>query len=282
MEKIGLLIDSTTLTRKDLDEYKFIKVVQLKVQVNDHHYDELDITRQEMELYLVEGKKMLTSQPSPAEFLAVYRQFHEEGYTHVITVVLSHKISGTYQSALIGKSLIDFDLSVDVHSPNTASFGVALGVKQIAEAIKRGESFEKVTTYYHTIFENPTVIFTLGDLMNLFRGGRLNRVQALLGKILRVKPVIEMIDGKLELVRKERTNIACMDFFINRITDYVNRYKKVYIDIISINMPEWAGKLLDEVKAKFSKVDIHLTDYLSPVFYTHLGNKGFGIAVVTE
>ena len=282
MEKIGLLMDSTSLTRDDLLEYGFIKMVQLKVDVDNHHYDEKDLTKEDMLGYIFEGKNLLTSQPSPAEFLHAYKEFFEEGYTHVITIVLSHKISGTYQSALIGKSMIDFDIEVDVHAPNTASFGVALGIKQIAESIAQGASFEALTTRYHALFKDPKVSFTLGDLMNLFRGGRLNRVQALLGKILRVKPVIEMIDGKLELVRKERTNIACMDFFMGLIDNYVSRYKKVYLDIININMPDWGAKLLEAVKEKYKQIDIYLTDYLSPVFYSHLGNKGFGIAIVAE
>jgi len=282
MEKIGLLVDSTTMTRHDLEEYPFIKQVQLKVHVDDEHFDEKDIAQEDMLRYLKEGRKLLTSQPSPAEFLNAFKEFHKEGYTHVITIVLSHKISGTYQSALIGKSMIDFDIIVDVHSPNSASFGVALGVKQVAETIAHGNSYDKVTGKYHNIFKNPTVVFTLGDLMNLFRGGRLSRVQALLGKILRVKPVIEMIDGKLELVKKERTNVACMEFFLNKIEQYTAKYKKVYLDIINIDMLEWGTKLLEEVKTKFAKIDIHLTDYLSPVFYTHLGDKGFGIAIVAE
>ncbi len=282
MEKIGLLIDSTTMTRNDLNDYDFIKRVQLKVHVDDRHYDEKDISQEQMIDYLTHGHKLLTSQPSPAEFLNAYKEFFDEGYTSVITIVLSHKVSGTYQSALIGKSMIDFDLEVEVHAPNTASFGVALGVKQIAETIKKGESFQNVIARYHSVFKNPTVMFTLGDLMNLFRGGRLNRVQALLGKILRVKPVIEMIDGKLELVRKERTNVACMDFFMAKIEEYVSKYKKVYLDIIQLNMPEWGSKLLEEVKSRFSAIDIHITEFLTPVFYTHLGDKGFGIAMVAE
>jgi len=282
MEKIGLLIDSTTLTRKEFNDYDFIKVAQLKVQIDENNYDEKDLSKNQMLMYIEEGKKFLTSQPSPAEFLDAYQAFYDEGYTHVITIVLSHKVSGTYQSALIGKSMIDFDIEVDVHSPTVASFGVANGVKFIADDILEGKTFTQVTKRYHTLFKEPLVAFTLGDLKNLFRGGRLNRVQAFIGKILRVKPIIEMIDGKLELVRKERTNIACLEFFIEKIDYYVNKYKQVYLDIIDINMTDLSIKLLDYVKENFKNVKIHLTDYMSPVFYSHLGDKGFGIGIVAE
>ena len=282
MEKIGLLIDSTTLTRKDLDEYNFIKVAQLKVSFDQVTCDESELSKAEMQKKIEEGKRLMTSQPSPNDFLEKYKAFFEEGYTQVIAIVLSSKLSGTYQSALIAKSMIDFALVVDVYSPNVASFGVALGVKEIAEMIKEGKKYSEINQRYFTLFKNAFVSFTLGDLDNLIRGGRLNKVQAFLGKILRIKPIIQMIEGKLELVRKERSYKACMEFFLKHIDEYVNNYEKVYLDVIHMNMLEWAEKLINTVHEQYKNVEIHMTDYLSPVFYSHLGNKGFGIAIVAE
>ncbi|MDC7243394.1 MAG: DegV family protein [Sphaerochaetaceae bacterium] len=282
MEKIGLLIDSTTLTRKDLQEYNFLKVAQLKVHFDDVHYDESELTKEAMEKMITEGKHLKTSQPSPVDFLNKFQEFYDEGYTHVISVVLSSKLSGTYQSALVARSMIEFPLEVDVHSPMTASYGVALGVKKIAEMISSGAKYSEVIKKYYVLFDKPFTSFTLGDLMNLYRGGRLSRVSAFIGKVLRIKPVIEMIEGKLELVKKERTNKACLDIFINKLDEYVKNNKKIYLDIININMPEWGKKVLDIVKEKYNEVEIHMTDYLSPVFYSHLGNKGFGVAILAE
>jgi len=282
MEKIGLIVDSTTMTREDLKKYKFLKEVQLKIQIDQKTYVENQLTSKEMEKYIDKGKKFLTSQPSPSEFLKVYKTFFKDGYTHVIAVLLPHKISGTYQSAMIAKTLVDFDLEIEIHAPESASFGIALGVKQLAETIKKGKSFVEVQKKYYSIFKKPLVAFTLGDLGHLFRGGRLNRIQAFIGKILKIKPIIEIIDGKLDLVRKERTNIACMEYFISKIKDYTKEYKNVYLDVISLNMEEWGQKLIDYVKENLKKIDIHVTNYVSPVFYSHLGNKGFGIAIVAE
>ncbi len=282
MEKIGMLIDSTTLTRNDLLDYEFIKVAQLQVQMDDKTYKENELSQKQMEAYIEEGKKLLTSQPAPTDFLELYKTYYDEGYTHVITIVLSHRLSGTYQSAMVAKSMIDFDLQVDVHSSIVASYGLALGVSKLAELIKKGKSYEEITNKYNKLFEEPLVSFTLGDLKNLFRGGRLNRVQAFVGKILRIKPVIEMINGKLELVKKERTNAGCNKHFMEKIDYYCSKYKKVYLDVISINMNELSNQLIEKIKEKYKEIEIHITDYLSPVFYSHLGNKGFGIAVMAE
>lgn len=282
MEKIGLLIDSTTLTRDDIKTFDFVKVAQLKVQIEEDTFSENELSKEAMEEYIEAGTRFLTSQPSPAEFLELYQQFFDEGYTHILTIVISHRISGTYQSAMIAKSMVDFDMEIDVHTPLIASYGIALGVFKLAEMIQAGKSYSKVLERYQTLYKEPLVTFTLGDLKNLMRGGRLNKVQAFVGTILRIKPIIEMIDGKLELVQKERTNSACITHFVEKIDYYVNKYKKVYLDIVNIHMDENVNKLVQIVKDKYKAIEIHMTDYLSPVFYSHLGNVGFGIGILAE
>ena len=281
MEKIGLLIDSTTLTRKEILQYDFIKTAYLKVIIDQKEYLESELSKEDMEKFLSGTHKMLTSQPSPQNFIDLYNEFKTEGYTHVLVVVLSEKISGTYQSALIAKTMVeDIGMEISIHSPKTASFGVANGMQLIAEKVKAGAKFKSLQDFYYTIFHEPLVTFTLSDLMHLFKGGRLSKVQALIGTVLRIKPIIEMLEGKLELVKKTRTNNACYDFFVEKINYYGNKYDNVYIDIIDLNAEEWSQKLEDYVKANYPKAIIHRTNYVSPVFYVHLGDKGFGIAVV--
>ncbi len=280
MDKIGLLIDSTTHTRKSLNDYDFIKTAYLKVIIDNKEFVEHQLTREDMEKYLAETHKMLTSQPSPMDFLNLYKEYEAEGYTHLLVVVLSEKLSGTFQSALIAKTMLeDSNLEVSIHSPQTASFGLANGIQIIAEMIKSGADFKTVLEQYYKVFNEPLVTFTLGNLMHLFKGGRLNKIQALIGQMLRIKPIIEMIDGRLDLVKKTRTNNACYDFFVEKINYYADKYENVFLDIIHINMEEWSDKLENYVKTNLPKVKIYKTDYVSPVFFVHLGDKGFGIAI---
>ncbi len=282
MEKIGLLLDSTTLTRDDFNKFDFIKVAQLKVQIEEKTFSENELSKEDMEAYIEAGTRFLTSQPSPAEFLELYQQYFDEGYTHVLTIVISHRVSGTYQSAMIAKSMVDFDIEIDVHSPLVASYGVALGTFMLAEMIQAGKKYSEVVERYQTLYIEPLVTFTLGDLKNLMRGGRLNKVQAFMGKLLRIKPIIEMIDGKLELVQKERTNLACIEHFLVKIDYYFNKYKKVYLDVVNIHMDDNVDKLLQMIKEKYKGIQIHMTNFLSPVFYSHLGSVGFGIGILAE
>ena len=282
MEKIGLLIDSTTLTRPDILNSSFTKVAYLNVSIDNVDYTEKDLSTEAMIHHLHNSKKMTTSQPAPGAFLEQYEAFEKEGYSHILVITLSEKISGTFQSANIAKDLFEGSMLIEVFSPQVASFGVANAVVQLQKMIQDGTTFEKLQARMHVLFDQAAVLFTLSDLMHLFRGGRLSRVQALLGTMLRIKPIIEMVEGKLALTKKERTNQACFEYFMEVVKSYAIKYQHVYIDIIQLNRPEWAIKLKEAIESTYPNTTIYMTTYVSPVFFVHLGDQGFGIAIAKE
>lgn len=282
MEKIGLLIDSTTLTRDDIDTHDFVKVADLSVTIGGETYKESALTTDDMLGYINEGKKMKTSQPAPGDFLKIYEDFRREGYTHVLAVTLSEGISGTYQAAVIAKDMVDAPMTIEVRSPRVASFGVALGVTKLVTMIEAGASFSAVLERYESVFAHATVMFTLENLTHLFHGGRLSRISAFIGKVLRIKPIVVMDNGKLELRKKVRTHVKCFDYFMGAIETAVNEHDRVHVDVIHLSQETWAEKLREAIETRFPDVKIHMTDYVSPVFFAHLGDRGFGIALIAE
>jgi len=282
MDKIGLLIDSTTLTRPGLEKKPYIKVAPLNVTIDGVDHTEFELSTEAMIANLHSGKKMTTSQPAPGVFLELLEAFHKEGYTHVLVLTLSERISGTHQSAIIAKGMLEVPLEVKVYAPKVASYGVANGIPTLCKDIEKGVSFDSLVKHAYSIYDNAAVMFTLGDLMHLFRGGRLNKVQALLGSVLRIKPIIEMVEGKLELTKKERTNQACHEYFMEKVRLLVAGKKHVAFDVIELNRKEWGDKMEEDLRKEFPNAAIYRTDYVSPVFFVHLGDAGFGVAVVAE
>jgi len=282
MEKIGILIDSTTLTRTDILSYPFIKVASLNVTIDGVDQTEVSLTTEKIVEKIHTAKKMTTSQPAPGTVLAKYEEFYKEGYTHVLVVTLSVPLSGTYQSAVMAKSLVDFPLSIEVKAPQVAAYGVALGVIELCKAVQKGIKFSDLLVRYESLYQDAAVMFTLSDLMHLFRGGRLGIVSALIGSVLRIKPIVEMINGKLELTKKERTNQACFEFFMSKLDRYEKQYKHVTVDIIQLNRLEWGDKLESAIRERYPETAIHRTDYVSPVFFIHLGDQGFGLSIIGE
>ncbi len=282
MPNIGLLIDSTTLTRNDILTHPCVKVAPLNVLIDGVEHRETDLTEEQMMGHLHTAKKMTTSQPAPGEFLRLYEEYHREGYTHVLVVLISDKISGTAQSAVIAKGMLDVPLEVEIYPTAVASYGVTNGVMSLIADIEAGHPFDRVLGRCKSLFYDAKVMFTLSNLMNLFRGGRLNKVSALLGTVLHIKPIIEMIDGKLQLTKKERTNLACYEYFMDAVRAYRAAHRNVSVDVIAINRDEWGAKLTEQIRREFPDVLVHLTKTLSPVFYIHLGDEGFGIAMTGE
>jgi len=144
MQKIGLLIDSTTLTRNDILTHPCIKVAPLNVLIDGIEYRETDITEAQMMGHLHTAKKMTTSQPAPGEFLRLYEEYQREGYTHVLVVLISDKISGTAQSAVIAKGMLDVPLEVEIYPTAVASYGVTNGVMALIADIEAGHPFDQV------------------------------------------------------------------------------------------------------------------------------------------
>jgi len=282
MEKIGLLIDSCSLTRPDLALFPFVKVADLNVTIDGVDYQEHELPTPVIIGKLHTAKKMTTSQPSPGLFLEKYQEFHQEGYTHVLVVVLSPEISGTAQSATIAKGEVDFPLEIVIRSPQVASFGVALGLGLLCQMIVEKQPFSAVVSRSDLLYKNATLMFTLSNLMNLFKGGRLGIVSAFLGTILHIKPIIKMIDGKLNLVKKERTSLACYEYFMEVIKEYAEKFKTVYVDVIHLNRQEWGDKMMKDIHELYPNIVLRMTEYVSPVFFVHLGDQGFGFAIIGE
>lgn len=92
-------------------------------------------------------------------------------------------------------------------------------------------------------------MFTILDLKHLFRGGRLNKLSCAIGLLFKIKPVIEMVDGKLVLAYKMRTKVNVVDLFMKRISEFSLKYKKVYLRFVDLNnievieqMKKWLPK----------------------------------------
>ena len=111
------------------------------------------------------------------------------------------------------------------------------------------------------------------------RGGRLSKLALTVGVLLRIKPIIGMVDGKLEVIHKVRTNTSIIDLFYNKIEEYSKKYKKIYLRVVNLKNNE-SIKILEEKITKFKNVIYTKTNHIGPVFTIHLGDNGYGITLV--
>lgn len=149
-----------------------------------------------------------TSQPSPAAFTQAYSRLIEGGADAIISVHLSSKLSGTYQSACNGRDALPDemkDVPVVVIDSLSVSMAMGMPVLMAAEEARQGQGREEIEARLRDRLARVRILCTLDTLEYLRRGGRIGAARALLGNMLSMKPILTLKDGIIVPVEQPRT-----------------------------------------------------------------------------
>jgi len=181
-------------------------VVPLQVVMGARSYHEGvddEATSDAVAAALREWIPVSTSRPTPAVFLEAYERAHEQGADQVLSIHLSGEMSGTFESARLAAR----EASLPVRAVDTRQLGMAIGyaVLTAADVLDAGGSIEEATGAALARAEETTSLFYVDTLEYLRRGGRIGAAAALLGSALSVKPLLEIVDGRIATREKVRT-----------------------------------------------------------------------------
>jgi len=143
-----------------------------------------------------------TSQPTPADFLAVYKELAPR-YERILSLQLSSTLSGTFASAEAAAGMLGGD-QVRVVDTRTVSAAVAMLALAVQRRLERGTSDEEVDALVERYRANHGLLFTVDTLDYLARGGRIGRAAALAGSLLNVKPILTIEDGEVVPLKRVR------------------------------------------------------------------------------
>lgn len=282
MKKFGMIIDSCVyLSKQEIKEFDLIQV-SLNIIDKEETHKESDVDVDFVFDKLDSGHRLTTSQPSPGEFLDAYQKQFDKGYTKVFVICLSEPLSGTYQSANLAKNMLDNPDSVYIFNSNMAAFGNEMLALELHEMIIEGKTEEEIITRINKLLESTNLIFTIENMISLYRSGRISKVKAAVGTVLRLKPLIQMIDGKLDLLKSPRTHKGVLEAILNRMEETTKGFKTIHARVLSENSLEQAKILENAIKQKFDNVKVSFNDYLGPVFSLHLGKRGYGVSWCAE
>ena len=264
------------LTSALIDEYD-IQVIPMELQMGEesyrYHPNEEAITCKEFYEKLRGGAEATTSQINPV----VYKEFLEpllkEG-NDILYIAFSSGLSGTYNT---GRMMIE-DLKekyperkIECVDSLSASIGEGLTVLYAARMRKEGASFEEVTGWVKENCTKACHWFTVDDLFHLKRGGRVSTVEAAVGTVLRVKPVLSVdADGKLTVVAKVRGLRKGLDYLKERLMqDGIQAAEQTVIVGHADNLE--AAETLKELLLSEGLVKEVLISNIGPVIGTHTG-----------
>ena len=209
---VGIVTDSTCYLPSETIAEVGIEVVPLQVISNGVPFNEVGgITVDEVAAALRSGKSVTTSRPNPEVFVAAFEKLHSAGHESIVSVHLSSELSGTYESAVLASRKVDFQ--VDVVDSRGIAMMLGFAVQAGAKLANSGGSHADVLDLIQRKCTGASIIFYVDSLEFLEKGGRITAMQAKMGASMNLKPLLHMINGKVEqqeLVRSSEKSIARM------------------------------------------------------------------------
>lgn len=219
MEKIKIITDSTSDLPIDLVEKYDIEVLPLLVSFGDRVYkDGVDI---HLKQFLNEMNTSdifpVTSQVNPSRFYNCYKNYLQQGFK-IVSIHLSSKMSGTYQSACIAKSMLQTEDVIVIDSLNVTS-GLGLLVLKACRLREDGLSILEIEKEIINTIPHVKSALAFGSLDNLVKGGRLSKTAGVIGNILGIKLILAVKDGEMAVLDKVRGSKKAIRKILDVISD---------------------------------------------------------------
>jgi len=269
MARVKIVTDSTADIPPEIARDLDIEVVPLYVHFGDDVYrDGVDLTPQEFfEMLAKSPHHPRTSQPSPGEFLEVYKAAKD--YDGVLSIHLSSKLSGTYSSAVSARDMIP-ELDIRVVDSKGASMVFGLVVIEAAKAAKRGEPLDEILALVEKTIAKGEIFFAVDTLDYLHRNGRIGKAQHLLGSLLNFKPILTLEGGYVTSFDKVRGKNKVIPRLIELLIERIGAGRQIKTAVVHSVAAESAAHLADEVRKNFQVKEMYITS-LGAVIGTHVG-----------
>jgi len=273
---VKIVTDSTADLPPQLAQQLGITVVPVYVRFGEKVYqDGVDISHDELYQKLVTNPiHPTTSQPPPADFASVYRKLSKET-DQIVSLQVTSKLSGTYNSALQGRELAAVGCRIEVVDSLSVSMGLGLIAIAAARLAAAGESLQRIMAEIRQAIPQIRLLALFDTLKYLHRGGRIGKAKALLGSVLNVKPLLTMRDGELFPAGQARTRAKGVE----RLFDLArNAFQTQELAIVHSTTPDEADSLRERIGSILDKRQIHLAR-LGPALGVHGGPGTMGVIV---
>ena len=274
---VKIVTDSLSDITDDVAKELGITVVPLYVRFGEEVYkDKIEITTDEFYHKLVHGDILpTTTQPSPGDFLDVFKKLAGET-DEILVIVVSSVLSGTYQSAVQARSMIEDKCRIEVIDSKKVAMSLGLIVIEAAKAAKAGADLDKLADWVRGAISRSPLVVYFDTLKYLAKGGRIGRAQGLLGAMLSIKPILTIKDGEMAPLTRVRSFAAGMDYLYN----FVPGFSKVEaLAVEHTTKPDEADDLVERLSKIISKERIYRS-IVSPVLGTYAGPIALALTVL--
>jgi len=278
---VKLLIDSMCDMRDELLRESFVDFVSLNVIINGKSYrDKKEINLAQIHDFMRQGIVPTTSQVNPGDFKEKFIEYAQKG-EEVIYLSFSSKMSGSYATAKlvleeVQKDYRDFKCRI-VDSTQSGG-GVGLIAEKLIEGIHMGMTLDQLANYANRIKEYVNFFFTVQDLDWLSKGGRISKGVSFIGDLLKIRPIVYVDDGELNVVAKARGDRKAVSIVVDKVMSNIEVDEDTFFDM-AFSDPEESKGIIELTKEKLLEFGFTIRDAIpiGTVLAAHLGIKGVGL-----
>ena len=274
---VRIVTDSASDLPSELASQWNIRVVPCYVVIGDRSYrDGVDISADEFYAALTANSRLpTTSQPTAADFQAVYQELLSQGH-QVVSIHVSGKLSGTLNSAHQARAALGEDAEgrIEIVDSQLASVPLALLAVSAAESPEGSESLQEIAERARREVPEIYCFFVPDTLEYLQRGGRIGKASAFLGSVLNVKPILTIRDGEAHPLERTRNLPRAM----RRMVELTQQTAPVgQLAVIYSTKREPAEALRDSLSGLISPEKVEVARF-GPTLGTYLGPGAVGVA----
>lgn len=257
-----IIVDSCGELTEEMKHSGYYETASLSIDIDEHHIvdDETFDQKRFLALIAQSPNSPKSSCPSPETYMAGYRCEAERVYA----VTLSAELSGSYNSAVLGKNLYHEEYGekdIYVFNSRSASVGETLIALKIQECEEAGMEFEEVVRTVEGYIEGQHTYFVLETLETLRKNGRLKGIKSLMASALNIKPVMGSTpQGTICQLGQARGMKKALEKMIDEVARGVKRPEEKVLAISHCNCPERAGRVKELLLERMRPRDVIVLD----------------------
>ena len=275
---VKVVTDSTSDIPPELVESLGITVVPCNVNFGTETFkDGVDLSAEAFYERLINGSQFpSTSQPSPGDFVEAYERVGEDA-SGIVSVHVSAKLSGTYNSAIQAMGQAGVKCPIEVVDSYQASCGMGVVAVAAAQEAGKGASLEEVAETARSAADRAELFFLLDTLEYLQKGGRIGKARALVGTVLKIKPMIVLREGVVHELGKART----FSKGVARLQELAREFAPLELAYVPYTTsPDVAQEIAESLRELLPEGSEPLVAQAGPTIGTYAGPGAVGIGLL--
>ncbi|MFJ8065953.1 DegV family protein [Psychrobacillus sp. NPDC096426] len=276
LKKIAWVVDSSAYINSLLKNHSDVYVIPLNIHFGQQQYvDGVDLTSEQLYEHIRnETNPVKTSQPSAGEFAELYTKLSAE-YESIIAIHVTSSLSGTIASSLSGAELAE--VQIECVDSLSLSAGITGLVEKGLQLQTQGIPFDEIAAQLRIEASKFRNYILIGNLTQLYKGGRLSSAQFYLGSLLKIKPIVQINDkGQLQELDKVRSEKKAVQYLINKVVESVEQEDAKLVNIMHANALNKAESLRDAILLQAPHIEIEIGE-ISTALAVHAGEDTLAV-----